>query len=238
MTQVNDWTTDNQEGGPFRLQLNQILAAIQSSSSGPVEPDPKVPGMFWYDTSVSPAILRVRNDANTGWVSVTDPVIASGNISGGAVSQIPVLIPPRYKSVELRARGFAPVTDGASLKLQVGTGDLVSPVWQNNYAQPQIYSVGSTVGASVSINTTMGLCGFTSNNAPYAHKTIADISGFNEAGKLEYIAHSYSTDLTPDNVLTFFSGSQEDIATRTLLRLMASTGDIKNLNYTIIGREY
>jgi hypothetical protein len=238
MSQVTDWSTDNLLGGPFRAQLNGILAAIQSSSEGAGEPTPTVPGMLWYDTSTTPGILKVRNVGNTAWEVATDPVIASGVISAGAVSEIAVLIPPEYKSVQVRLRGFAPVTNGASLQFQVGTGTLGSPVWQTSYAQPHLYSVGSTVGASTATPSSLALCGFSSSSAPYAQKTIADLSGFNEAGKFDYLAHGYSTDLTPDNVLNVLGGSEESISTRTLLRLFASTGNIKNLTYTIIGSAY
>lgn len=238
MTQVTDWSTDNLLGGPFRAQLNGILAAIQSSSEGAVEPTPTVPGMLWYDTSTTPGVLKVRNVGNTAWEVATDPIIASGVISAGAVSEIAVLIPPEFKSVQVRLRGFAPVTNGASLQFQVGTGTVGSPVWQTSYAQPQLYSVGSTVGASTSTPTSLALCGFSSSSAPYAQKTIADISGFNEAGKLDYLALGYSTDLTPDNVLNLLGGSQETVATRTVLRMFASSGNIKNLTYTIIGSAY
>jgi hypothetical protein len=195
--------------------------------------------MLWYDISTTPGVLKVRNVGNTAWEVATDPVIASGVISAGAVSEIAVLIPPEYKSVQIRLRGFAPVTNGASLNFQVGTGTLGSPVWQSaNYAQPQIYGIGTTVGSSTSTTSFFGLCGFSSSSAPYAQKTTADLSGFNEAGKFEYLAQEYSNNLTPSTLLSLLGGSQEDIATRTIMRLFASTGDIKNLTYTIIGSAY
>ncbi|WP_170334970.1 hypothetical protein [Ruegeria arenilitoris] len=93
MTQVNDWTTDNQEGGPFRQQLNGILGAIQSSSSGPVEPSPKVPGMFWFDTSVDPAVLRQRNAANTGWTPLMNKIKETIVSSASPVASVDFSLP-------------------------------------------------------------------------------------------------------------------------------------------------
>lgn len=79
MSQVTDWSVDNAGGAAVRAQLNGILAAIQGSSSGTTAPSPTVAGMLWMDTGVSPAVLRVRNSANTAWLAVTGDALLSAN---------------------------------------------------------------------------------------------------------------------------------------------------------------
>jgi hypothetical protein len=57
-------------GLAFRNNLNTILAAMFSGNSGPSAPSPTVGGMLWLDTGVSPPVLRMRNNANTDWVTI------------------------------------------------------------------------------------------------------------------------------------------------------------------------
>lgn len=90
MPQTTDWSANNASGGVVRAQLNEIFAAIQSSSQGTGAPSPTVAGMFWLDTGVSPAVMRQRNTANTAWIVVTPETIAAnsfwGNPTGGAAA--------------------------------------------------------------------------------------------------------------------------------------------------------
>lgn len=52
-----------------------MIQALLEDNSGPSAPPNPVPGMRWRDTSVSPSVLRIRNDGNNGWVQF-DPVAA------------------------------------------------------------------------------------------------------------------------------------------------------------------
>lgn len=74
----HDYVLDNQNGLSFRADLNAVLAAILTNNSGATEPAVKFAGMFWLDTSTTPAILRRRNDANSAWL---DP-LANPSFSG------------------------------------------------------------------------------------------------------------------------------------------------------------
>lgn len=51
----------------YRAQDNARAQALASCMSGPVAPSSPVGGMLWLDTSVSPAVLRQRNLANSAW---------------------------------------------------------------------------------------------------------------------------------------------------------------------------
>jgi|TARA_R100000479_G_scaffold168681_1_gene109853 hypothetical protein len=68
-----DGEVANQSGAAVRSDLNQQLAAIFTNHSGPTEPP--VPAarrihQWWYDESNN--ILKIRNEADNGWINVID----------------------------------------------------------------------------------------------------------------------------------------------------------------------
>ncbi|MBI4997277.1 MAG: hypothetical protein HZC22_10355 [Rhodocyclales bacterium] len=64
----HDQVIDDQEGSTFLAELNQALAAIFSNNSGGTEPAVTVAYQWWADTAAG--MLKQRNAANNGWVSV------------------------------------------------------------------------------------------------------------------------------------------------------------------------
>lgn len=70
MAQTTDFEIANSSGLVFRGRVNEVLAALQSSNSGATAPTDTAAGMLWFDTSVTPAILRRRNAADTAWLAV------------------------------------------------------------------------------------------------------------------------------------------------------------------------
>jgi hypothetical protein len=74
MAQTDDFDFANQSGLLFRQQVNAVVAALVSSNSGSTAPDPTFPGMFWLDTSTTPAALKQRNAADDAWLSVLSHV--------------------------------------------------------------------------------------------------------------------------------------------------------------------
>lgn len=79
----HDYNIANQTGLEFRVDLNNALQAIVTDNSGATAPSTTFPGMVWRDTSSSPSVLKKRNDANSGWVTV---LTASGEAITGAAS--------------------------------------------------------------------------------------------------------------------------------------------------------
>lgn len=69
-------------GLAFRNNLNTILAALFSASSGATAPSPTVGGQLWLDTGVSPPVLRMMNTANTGWIPVSPETIPANTLRG------------------------------------------------------------------------------------------------------------------------------------------------------------
>jgi len=72
MAQTNSFSLGNVPGATFRVNLNTIIAALQSTNSGVTAPTATAAGMLWFDTSVSPGILKQRNNANNDWVTLFD----------------------------------------------------------------------------------------------------------------------------------------------------------------------
>ena len=64
MAQATDYSLANQSGLAFRTELNTILAAVVSQNSGSSAPSTTNAYQLWVDTSVTPALLKIRNGAN------------------------------------------------------------------------------------------------------------------------------------------------------------------------------
>lgn len=64
----HDYIIANQSGAAFRADLNNALAAIASSNSGTAEPSVTYAYMLWADAATG--LLKIRNAANTGWVTL------------------------------------------------------------------------------------------------------------------------------------------------------------------------
>jgi hypothetical protein len=98
----HDYVIDNQAGAAFRTDLNSVLAAIVSNNSGAAAPSTTYAYQLWADTTTG--LLKIRNAANSGWVTIGDLAtaylglaLASGGtltnptISGGSISGITAL---------------------------------------------------------------------------------------------------------------------------------------------------
>jgi hypothetical protein len=79
MAQTLNFVIANDAGAAVRARINEVIAALQSTSAGASAPSATVAGMLWVDTSVSPPVLRRRNATNTGWDALLD---AAGNMAG------------------------------------------------------------------------------------------------------------------------------------------------------------
>ena len=79
MAQTSNFVIANDAGAAVRARINEVITALQSTSSGASAPSATVAGMLWVDTSVSPPVLKRRNATNTGWDALLD---AAGNLAG------------------------------------------------------------------------------------------------------------------------------------------------------------
>jgi hypothetical protein len=65
---THDYVIDNQTAPNFRADLNNALAAIVTQNSNATAPSVTYANMFWYDTANN--LLRKRNEANSGWITL------------------------------------------------------------------------------------------------------------------------------------------------------------------------
>jgi hypothetical protein len=90
----HDFNIANAGGATVRADINNVLAAIQSSNSGTGAPSSTVAGMLWLDTSGGlPYALKIRDGGNNHWLTigtVNDPG-SDGNMSVGAIEGTAVL---------------------------------------------------------------------------------------------------------------------------------------------------
>ena len=72
MAQVPSFIIVNDSGAAVRAQLNQVIAALQTISSGAQEPGGTAPGMLWLDTSTNPPTLRYRDSSDSVFEALLD----------------------------------------------------------------------------------------------------------------------------------------------------------------------
>ena len=72
MSQAPSFVIINDNGAAVRAQINQIVAALRSTSSGGVEPAATAPGMLWLDTSTTPPTLKLRSVADAAFEPLLD----------------------------------------------------------------------------------------------------------------------------------------------------------------------
>lgn len=65
---IHDYNLADASGLAFRVDANNVLAAIISQNSSPTEPTTVIAYMLWADTTT--AILKQRNAGNSGWISL------------------------------------------------------------------------------------------------------------------------------------------------------------------------
>lgn len=79
MAQTSSFVIVNDAGAAVRARINEVIAALHSTSAGASAPTATVAGMLWVDTSVSPPALKRRNATNNGWDLMLD---AASNLAG------------------------------------------------------------------------------------------------------------------------------------------------------------
>jgi hypothetical protein len=138
MAQATDYSIANQSGANFRSELNTILAAIVSQNSGSAAPATTYAYQWWIDTGVTPALLKIRNAANSAWITVGDVTSANlGLLSAAtAAATYAPLASPTFT-------GTVTIPSGASI-----SGYLTSAAAASTY----LPLAGGTLTGDVTIN--------------------------------------------------------------------------------------
>lgn len=124
----SDQTIQNATFPTVRADINDNLAAIYSQNSGASAPSTTVAFQPWVDTSSSPPIWKIRNAANSAWITVgvldpssfqvggVSPIANGGTGQTTAAAAIAALLPSQTGNADK-----ALVTDGAALLWSVIT---------------------------------------------------------------------------------------------------------------------
>jgi hypothetical protein len=80
----HDYVIDNQSAPAARTDMNNALQAILTQNSGATAPSTTVANMIWYDTSTD--LLKMRNEANSGWITVGTVNQSTSNFESATVN--------------------------------------------------------------------------------------------------------------------------------------------------------
>jgi hypothetical protein len=72
VSQVPSFVIINDNGAAVRAQINQVIAALRSTSSAATAPTATAPGMLWVDTNTTPPTLKLRNVADSAFEALLD----------------------------------------------------------------------------------------------------------------------------------------------------------------------
>jgi len=74
---THDYVIDNGTGSAVRADLNNLFKALLTNNSGTTDPSTVISSdagskafSFWADTNSSPAVLKIRNAADDGWIEL------------------------------------------------------------------------------------------------------------------------------------------------------------------------
>ena len=132
-----------------RADINNALAALFSNSSGATTPTPTAAYQTWVDTSVSPALWKVRNSANSAWLTL-------GSV-GTALSILGANVSPSFGAQAISTTSSISFGD-ANVQLSISAG---SPFWQADSTDYLAYNrasnfwqfvVGGTEEARIDVN--------------------------------------------------------------------------------------
>lgn len=111
MSNGHDYDIANAVGQTFRADLNVCLGDIQSSNSGSSAPTTTVAYKIWADTANN--LLKIRNSANNGWLTLGD--LTDANNLGLATKASPTF------SGTVTSGGDIVMSGNGSLQLPTGT---------------------------------------------------------------------------------------------------------------------
>lgn len=170
MAQATDYVLANQSGANFRAELNTILAAAVSQNSGSTAPSTTYAYQFWIDTGVTPALLKIRNAANSAWVTVGDVTAANLGLLSAATAAstyAPIASPTFTGTVTIPAgasiSGYLTTATAGSTYLPLAGGTLTGDVTINGQGDLRLADLDSSnwvalqAPSSISTNFTLTL---------------------------------------------------------------------------------
>lgn len=223
MAQATDYSIANQSGANFRSELNTILAAVVSQNSGSTAPSTTYAYQFWIDTGTSPALLKIRNAANSAWVTVGDVTAANLGLLSAATAAstyAPIASPTFTGTVTIPAgasiSGFLTTASAASTYLALAGGTLTGDVTLNAQADLRFADLDSSnwvalqAPSSIATNFTLtlpsadgtnGQALITNGSGALSFSTVAVLAAaqtFTAAQRGSVVALTDGATITPD----------------------------------------
>jgi len=134
---THDYIISNASGAAVRADLNNALAAIATNNSSATEPTTTYAYQWWADTGSSPTVMKLRNSANSDWVTLFQldgewSVIPFENGSAAAPS---IYFKDSGTDTGLFSGGTdkVNVTTGGVERVEWGTSEVVFNDGGNNY---------------------------------------------------------------------------------------------------------
>lgn len=166
----SDQTVQNATFPTVRADINDNLAALFSQSSGNSAPGTTVAFQPWVDTSSSPAVWKVRNATNSGWITigVLDATFAVGGVTpianGGtgqttASGAINALVPSQTGNADkfLKTDGslvsWAVAAAGANIQVFTSSGTYTPTSGKATFVVFATGGGGGGGGANISVNS-------------------------------------------------------------------------------------
>jgi len=114
---THDYVIANDTAANVRADLNNALAAIVSNNSGATAPATTYANQWWYDSTND--ILKIRNEADTGWIDVV-----SINQSTGQVDRQEIGVDQTWQDVSASRTNSTSYqnTTGRPIMVAIGTG--------------------------------------------------------------------------------------------------------------------
>jgi hypothetical protein len=128
--------------------MNNVLQAILTQNSGATAPSTTVANMIWYDTSTD--LLKIRNEANSGWITV-------GTINQSTSNFESVTVNGKTIGTLTAAGGIAYATSTTALAA-IGAGTSGQLLQSNAAAAPSWVTPASSGGMTLlgTLTTTSG----------------------------------------------------------------------------------
>ena len=134
---THDYVISNASGAAVRADLNNALAAIVSNNSNATEPSTTYAYQWWADTGSSPAVMKLRNAANSAWITLFQ---LDGEWSTIALENGTAAAPSLYFKDSGTDTGFfsggtdqVNVTTGGTERVEWGTSEVVFNDGGENY---------------------------------------------------------------------------------------------------------
>ena len=164
-----DQQVQNSSFPAVRADINDNLSALFSQSSGVSAPSVTVAFQPWIDTSSSPAVWKVRNATNTGWITVgtldattfaaggVTPITSGGTGAITASAALAALLPSQTGNsgkgltTDGTTASWGVIAAGASLQVFTATGTYTPTAGKTTFL---VFATGGGSGGCGTLNGT------------------------------------------------------------------------------------